>query len=171
MENLHHCPIQNDQSPPLALQGNYKLPNPLRALHHMISSHSPDIIFLSEPMTLSPSSALLSSLGADGFHSNNPLSTASLWCLFRIRSNHSISLIDFSTQFLTISFTNPANGCKCLLSGIYGSTNYFQSRGLWNYISINAPTNLPWWILGDFNAILLASEKLSFRPSRLVQDF
>ncbi|XXG62224.1 hypothetical protein AAC387_Pa05g0631 [Persea americana] len=30
---------------------------------------------------------------------------------------------------------------------------------------------LHWCVLGDFNTIILASEKLSFRPSRFVQEF
>ncbi|KAJ8644771.1 hypothetical protein MRB53_006519 [Persea americana] len=74
-------------------------------------------------------------------------------------------------QFLTIYFTNPADGCKGLLFGIYGSTNYIQIRELWHYLSTNYDTKLRWCILGDFNAILLASEQLSFKHSWFVQDF
>lgn len=46
-------------------------------------------------------------------------------------------------------------------------------RSLWNYLAITFSTSLPWCAIGDFNAILLASEKLSTRPPSAysVKDF
>lgn len=142
----------------------------LRALHHLISSNSPDIVLLSEPKTLSPPS-LLTNLGFDGFFSNNNQSTASIWCLFKTNSAFQFSLSDFSTQFLTLTFTNPVNGIHCLLTGVYASTNYIHRRDLWEYLTSQASSSTPWCVLGDFNSIIFASEKLCLRPSRLNTDF
>lgn len=66
-----------------------------------------------------PRASLLFSVGYDGFISNNPLSIASLWCLFKTNSNFNISMIDFSSQFFTISFTNSIDGRKGLIFGIH----------------------------------------------------
>lgn len=142
----------------------------LRALHHLIFSNSPDIVFLLEPLTLSPPSSLLSSLGFDGFFSNNNHSTAFIWCLFKTNSTFKFSLSKFFTQYLTITFTNPVNGNYYLLTGIYASTNYVR-RELWEYLTSQASSNPPWCVLGDFNSIISASEKLSLRLSRLNTDF
>lgn len=150
----------------------------LRALHHLISSNSPDIAFLSEPMTLSPPPppppqphSLRSSLGFDGFFSNNPLSISSIWCLFKTNSKLNIALTDYSNQFLTISFANPVNGTKSPIFGIYASTNYVQRRTLWDYLSSKASSNISRCVLCDFNAILSTSEKLGLSLSRLNIDF
>lgn len=81
------------------------------------------------------------------------------------------SLTVSSFQFLTISFLNPSNASSCLLTGVYASTNYVQRRDLWDYLSSQANTNLPWCVLGDFNSITSSSEKMILRPSRLIPDF
>lgn len=116
-------------------------------------------------------SSLLSSMGYDGFFYNNSHSSTSIWCFLKSNSKLGITLIDFSTQYLTISFINPSNATKCLLTGIYASSNYIQRRDLWGYLSSQANTNCPWCALGDFNAITFASEKYSLRPSRFNLDF
>lgn len=143
----------------------------IRALHHLASSNSPDVIFISKPMTITPPSNLLSSFGYDGFLSNNHQSSASIWCFFKTNTNLGISLTESFSQFLTISFLNPPNASSCLLTGVYASTNYVQRRDLWDYLSSQANTNLPWCVLGDFNSITSTSEKFSLRPSRLIPDF
>ena len=123
----------------------------LRALHHLASSKSPDVIFLSEPMTSSLPLFLQSSLGYDGFLSNNlsnnSLPTASIWCLFKLNSSLDITLSDASPKFLSISFRNPSNDSRCLLT--------IQRKDLWDYLLAQATTNLPWCAIGDFNSSLL----------------
>lgn len=122
-------------------------------------------------MPLAPSSSFLAPLGFHGFLSNNPLSNASIWCLFKTNSNLNLTISDFSSQQLSISFLDPTIGRLYLLTAIYASNNYVQRRALSDYLTSKAPINLPWCVVGDFNSITSASEKLSLRPSRLNTEF
>ncbi|XXG85442.1 hypothetical protein AAC387_Pa11g0518 [Persea americana] len=121
-------------------------------------------------MTVSPPSSLLSSMGYEGLFSNSPHSSPFIWCFFKSNSKLGITLTDFSTQYLTISFINPSNATECLLTGIYATSNYIHRRDLWGYLSSQTNTNYPWCALGDFNAITSAYEKYSLWPSHLNLD-
>ena len=57
-------------------------------------------------------------------------------------------------------------------TGVYGSTDYITGRSLWNYLVNISSTALPWCVIGNFNAILLATEKLSTCPPSIsVKEF
>lgn len=51
--------------------------------------------------------------------------------------------------------------------------DYRIRRELWDHLINTSSTSLPWCVIGDFNSILLAIEKLSIRPSSSssVKDF
>eukprot|EP00268_Persea_americana_P011811 TRINITY_DN14962_c0_g2_i7.p1 TRINITY_DN14962_c0_g2~~TRINITY_DN14962_c0_g2_i7.p1 ORF type:complete len:485 (-),score=107.33 TRINITY_DN14962_c0_g2_i7:146-1600(-) len=91
-----------------------------RTLIFLANSHSPDILFLSEPKTSSsnPLHQKLDLLGYTSFFSNSPLSSEnpSLWCFTKFSPNESFSLVDFSTQHLTISLPSTQNGPTTYIS-------------------------------------------------------
>lgn len=52
-----------------------------------------------------------------------------------------------------------------IISAIYASPRLAERRLLWhNLTSINSLHNLPWIMLGDFNEVLISTEKLGGRP-------
>ncbi|XXG88202.1 hypothetical protein AAC387_Pa12g0446 [Persea americana] len=133
-------------------------------LHHLITSHKPDLIFLAEPKTILNSSITINfhSLGFTSSFSNQ---TNSLWCLFNPNQNFSFSLLDHSNQHITIEFADLHSSSLGLVTGVYGSTDYRIRRDLWDHLSNFSNTSLPRCVIGDFNSILLASEKHNIRPS------
>lgn len=112
----------------------------------------------------------MQSFGFDSFLSNI---NNSLWCLYKSSSNFNLSLIDQFDQHLTILSLDSSSSSSRLITGVYGSTDYRTRRLLWNYLTITSSTAIPWCVIGDSNATLLASEKLSIRsPSAsFVKDF
>eukprot|EP00268_Persea_americana_P034025 TRINITY_DN33662_c0_g2_i1.p1 TRINITY_DN33662_c0_g2~~TRINITY_DN33662_c0_g2_i1.p1 ORF type:complete len:402 (-),score=60.83 TRINITY_DN33662_c0_g2_i1:2739-3944(-) len=141
-------------------------------LHHLITSHKPDLIFLTEPKTILSSSITINfhSLGFTSSFSNQ---TNSLWCLFNPNQNFSFSLLAHSNQHITIEFADFHSSSLGLVTGVYRSTDNRIRRDLWDHLSKFSNTSLPWCVIGDFNSILLASEKLSIKPSPSpsVKDF
>lgn len=141
-------------------------------LHHLLHVNSPDLLFLSEPMNpfLSFISNGVHSFGFDSFLSNI---NNSLWCLYKSSSNYNPSLIDQSDHHITIKSFDSSSSSSSLTIGVYGSIDFRTRRSLWNYLTITSSTVLPWSVIGDFNATVLASEKLSIHPppASSVKDF
>lgn len=50
------------------------------------------------------------------------------------------------------------------ISGVYASIDYIQRRVLWMDLGQINAQNIPWVIIGDFNAIFGAHEKMSGPP-------
>ncbi|XVF24392.1 hypothetical protein REPUB_Repub13aG0124000 [Reevesia pubescens] len=60
------------------------------------------------------------------------------------------------------------NNCKWLLTAIYGSPEVVERSMLWkSLILANEVHQLPWLVLGDFNQVLSADEKMSKRGVNL----
>eukprot|EP00268_Persea_americana_P061729 TRINITY_DN7830_c0_g1_i4.p1 TRINITY_DN7830_c0_g1~~TRINITY_DN7830_c0_g1_i4.p1 ORF type:complete len:367 (+),score=53.05 TRINITY_DN7830_c0_g1_i4:1557-2657(+) len=138
---------------------------------HLIATHSPDILFLSEPKTnLASFSNGSFPFGLSPSFSNTD---NSLWCLCSQSSKFSFSLLDHSSQHVSISISSSPFSTYSIITGVYGSTDYRQRRDLWDYLTNSTFSSLPWCVIGDFNAILLAKEKLSLRPqsSLSVREF
>ncbi|XXG76419.1 hypothetical protein AAC387_Pa08g0774 [Persea americana] len=139
-----------------------------RTLTNLVLKHSPDLIFISEPMSLfsSTSSLRLSGFGFDTFHSNASQSTVTnVWCISKSSHHLSISISDFSSQHLSMLLHNSISGLSSLISGVYGSNNQSQRKELWKVIIDSSTTTFPWCVLGDFNATLSHAEKLSLHQS------
>lgn len=131
-------------------------------VNHLISTHSPDILFLSEPKSTLDS---FSNGGFPfGFSPSFSNSENSLWCLCNNSSNLSFSLLDNSSQHISISFLASPSSPSSIITGVYGSTDYRQRRSLWDYLSNSSFSSKPWCVIGDFNAILFDNEKFSTRP-------
>lgn len=145
-------------------------------LANLVQVHSPDIIFISEPMTLfsSTHSLHLSHFGFDTFFSNaSQIGNPNLWCFYKSTHQLTISLSDSSSQHLKLLLTNPATGPHTLITWVYGSTNHSKRKDLWTVLIDSSSTTLPWCVLGDFNATLGHEEELSICQSSLssLKDF
>ena len=100
-----------------------------------------------------------------GFSPSFPNLENSLWCLCNQSSNLSFTLLDLSSQHISISISASPSSPSSVNTGDYGSTDYRQKRNLWNYLTNSSFSSQPWCVIGDFNAILLAEEKLSTCPT------
>ncbi|KAJ8625044.1 hypothetical protein MRB53_033574 [Persea americana] len=135
----------------------------------LAKTHSPDIIFLSEPKTpnATPLAQNHERLGYVSFFSNSPHPPAlpSIWCFTKASSSYSIALVNSSTQHLTISSSASLNCPSTFITAIYASTSSTQRRSLWQYLCSPPFSNHhPWAVTGDFNAVSSAVEKLSIHP-------
>ncbi|XXG46055.1 hypothetical protein AAC387_Pa02g0988 [Persea americana] len=61
--------------------------------------------------------------------------------------------------------SNRITGTSFLITCVYGSTNPSHRRNIWQVLINTSTTNLPWCVLGDFNATLAHNEKLSLRQA------
>eukprot|EP00268_Persea_americana_P010495 TRINITY_DN1426_c5_g1_i1.p1 TRINITY_DN1426_c5_g1~~TRINITY_DN1426_c5_g1_i1.p1 ORF type:complete len:254 (-),score=31.85 TRINITY_DN1426_c5_g1_i1:1643-2404(-) len=134
----------------------------------MILQHSPDLIFISEPMThfIHSISLCWNRLGFDTLHSNGPSSistTTNLWCFSKSSHHLSITVEEFSSQHLSMLLHNNSSRLTTIITGVYGSTNPSFKKDLWAVLIDSSSTTLPWCFIGDFNATLSHADKLSIR--------
>ena len=66
-----------------------------------------------------------------------------------------------SEQWITCNVQNISSGDECSLTFVYGSNSYQDRRDLWHYLETTsiAQANMPWAIMGDFNASMRPSDR------------
>ncbi|XP_058784648.1 uncharacterized protein LOC131659478 [Vicia villosa] len=143
------------------------------ALKRLIQCNSHDLVFIAEPWMdfgKFPQRWLhRSDLKPFAFNNRNGL-LPNLWCLCKANMNPDIFFIDDQHVSFTLNLNNHVLG----FSVIYASTCYLTRRKLWHYLSLNmANRQIPWTLIGDFNAIINADEyRVSRSPARIpMQDF
>ncbi|KAF9603379.1 hypothetical protein IFM89_035624 [Coptis chinensis] len=125
-------------------------------LSKLINKWDPDIVGIAEPM-INPrdiSSAYLQSLGMSAsFYSNDRQNSApNIWLLWKSTVS-TPTLLQQSSQQITVEVEG------CLITVVHAHCIYVQRRHLWNEIKQISSFNLPWLVLGDFNAYLSILEK------------
>ncbi|KAF9607732.1 hypothetical protein IFM89_000079 [Coptis chinensis] len=100
--------------------------------------------------------SFLQSLGmSSDFYSNpssDPNRVPNLWLIWK-DSISAPTMIDYSNQHITVMVD------RVLITIVHAHSLYVQRRHLWLELSTINSLNLPWLILGDFNAYLSVSEK------------
>ena len=143
-------------------------------VYHLSAAHSPDIIFLSEPKcTLDSFHSFSNGPSSFGFSPSFSNSENTLWCLCNQNYKFHFTFLNQSSQHISISISASSSSPPSIITAVYGSTNYRLRRNLWDYLANSPFSSQPWCAIGDFNAILLAKEKLSIHPpsDALVKDF
>ncbi|KAJ4719151.1 RNA-directed DNA polymerase, eukaryota, Reverse transcriptase zinc-binding domain protein [Melia azedarach] len=79
-----------------------------------------------------------------------------MWLFHNVRQKAPL-LTTCTNQHIAVQVN--MNGQNCIISFIYASTSYVVRRQLWQELQ-NTQTQLPWVVLGDFNAVLGFHEKL-----------
>ncbi|KAF9622621.1 hypothetical protein IFM89_032520 [Coptis chinensis] len=127
-------------------------------LSKLINKWEPEIVGIAEPM-IYPTDlpiSFLQSLGMSSAFYSNPSSdlkrTPNLWLMWK-DSISAPNMIHFSNQHITVMVDN------VLITIVHTHCLYVQRRLLWLELSTINSLNLPWLILGDFNAYLSVSEK------------
>ncbi|KAL0355542.1 UNVERIFIED_CONTAM: hypothetical protein Sradi_4001100 [Sesamum radiatum] len=79
--------------------------------------------------------------------------------LYADRITKSCLRLDFA-RFIHCEITNKSAHTKCLMTVVYGECDLGRRRGLWSGLCELAEANseVPWCVLGDFNAIVDTSE-------------
>jgi len=132
--------------------------------------HNPDLICIAEPMVN------FDSIPIYFWHSNNldfvsfndrGASQPNIWILYN--KKHPIpSVISCTSQQITVQST--MDGMVCNVSFVYASTSHVIRRDLWRDLQ-TLSTHHPWLVLGDFNAVTGAHEKMGGNlPSRISCD-
>ncbi|XP_039056349.1 uncharacterized protein LOC120199288 [Hibiscus syriacus] len=83
-----------------------------------------------------------------------------IWILWRKHWSFSI----FSASDQSLSIAGNINGCRTLITTVYGSNSGIGRRGLWDHLrSLESLVgSSPWVVGGDFNVVLSANESSDF---------
>ena len=120
-----------------------------RVLANMIIQHSPDLLFLYEPTTSFFASISYSwyRLGFDTLHSNDspfPSTTSNLRCFSKSSHPLSTTVIDSSSQHLSILLHNSSIGLNSTITAVYSSTNPSLRKELWAVLTDYSSTVQLW---------------------------
>ncbi|KAF9605482.1 hypothetical protein IFM89_017501 [Coptis chinensis] len=127
-------------------------------LSKLINKWEPDIVGIAELMIYPNDLPInfLQSLGMSSALYSNPNSdpnrVPNLWIIWK-DSVSTPTMIHFSYHHITVMVDN------VLITIVHAHCLYVQRRHLWLELSTINSLNLPWLILGDFNAYLSVSEK------------
>ena len=129
-------------------------------LLHLIVVCCLDLIFLSKPKILFDSSISIG-IHSFGFNFSFSNTNSSLWCFCNSSPNLNFSLLDHSNPHITIKILDRPTSSSCMITRVYGSTDHRLRRIFWDYLVNTSSIALPWYVIGDFNAIPLVSEKFT----------
>lgn len=140
-------------------------PTSVKVLVDLIHTKKPDVVFLIETMVrankLEPIKA---KLGFEGmFAVDSRGQSGGLVCLWR--RSPLVTILSYSDRHIDMRITEDDNSAGWRLTGFYGVPDRSKRHLGWNLLkSLAGRSNLPWAILGDFNDILLQSEKKGGNP-------
>ena len=139
-------------------------PKKQKTVHSWTQTHNLDIIGLLE-----------TKIAAANLDSITPKIAPSHWQYFSNTSSsptcrilvgwnpHKLHLIPlhFSSQWLTCEVNQPNQSIPTRITFVYGQNTPTERQALWEYIAQESGTNgcTPWLVMGDFNAIMQASDR------------
>ena len=94
---------------------------------------------------------------------------AMLW-----ESDLNVELKSFTMYHIDSVVTDPTSGFKWRIIGFYGNPDTNRRKESWELLQfLNAQFHMPWVCMGDFNEILLSSEKWGGleRPQQQIDGF
>ncbi|XP_042484156.1 uncharacterized protein LOC122064513 [Macadamia integrifolia] len=132
----------------------------LRALSYFIRDHSPDVVCVVEPMISESKFPFLffKKLGfeSDFIHNFCMDKVPNIWVIWK-QGIPRPSIITVSDQQLSITVDWLGN---CVgLTFVHANCFTVKRRELWSELGLVVNPNLPWSVIGDFNATLLSNEK------------
>ncbi|GMI71705.1 hypothetical protein HRI_000839800 [Hibiscus trionum] len=139
-------------------------PRARRRLHATLRDAKPSIIFLME--TKLQSNEMATARRRCGFLSGIDVSSRGRnWGLFLARKDGcDVTLRSFSTHHIDIMVSRDTEGHCWRFTGFYGAPEEHLRKNSWNLLrSLDNCPNVPWVVIGDFNEILLSTEKMGGR--------
>lgn len=136
----------------------------VRTLKEVIKSHNPELLFLSETLTVSNKIEELSSkLGYSSFYSVDRQGMGGGLAIFW-KHNVKGRVVDSSQNHIDIIIKETSN-VEWRLTCFYGFPECERHRDSWDFLRTLASTSqLPWCIFGDFNDLLYISDKKGRHP-------
>ena len=129
-------------------------------LSQLINKHKPDFLFLAEPLVTfqSISAGYWHKLNLHNHVVNNTKNT--LWCLWS--KKHTVNILLNNSQCIALSYMS--DGSLIHIAAVYASTLYITRRKLWLDLTTLLQTHQgPWLLVGDFNSVLGAHERVGGR--------
>ncbi|KAH0773570.1 hypothetical protein KY290_010707 [Solanum tuberosum] len=81
-----------------------------------------------------------------------------------------VTLISSNPQAITCEVENVALQREFIFTIVHAFNTREERRSLWSYLEeVNAGINIPWLIMGDFNALLKMEDRLGGNPISLVE--
>lgn len=136
----------------------------VRILNEMLTSHKPDILFLSETLVEGNKVEVLASkIGFVNFHSVDRQGRGGGLAVFW-KNNVRCSIMDSSQNHIDIIIEERHN-VSWRLTCFYGFPERERRQQSWDFLRLLATkSQLPWCIFGDFNDLLYASDKKGRHP-------
>ncbi|CAN0907509.1 hypothetical protein LINGRAHAP2_LOCUS24839 [Linum grandiflorum] len=143
----------------------------LRAFRTYLARHRPEIAIIVEPRISGANAVkVCRKMGFEEWFRVDARGVASgIWVLWQ-KSMVSLSLLSCNDQFIHLEGTSNT-GTHFLLTAVYASHNRVEREILWSQLRSLIPSNdLPWTILGDFNALFCAADKVGGVPFGRTQN-
>ncbi|KAK9740364.1 hypothetical protein RND81_03G029600 [Saponaria officinalis] len=97
-------------------------------------------------------------------HNYSDHSNGRLWAIWR-RGDIQVQLLSSGSQWLHLHVVEDA--CSFLVTFVCGLNDVAGEMVLWDFLK-TVSTQLPWVVLGDFNCVRSASERISSAPLLLM---
>ncbi|OVA06545.1 Ribonuclease H domain [Macleaya cordata] len=126
------------------------------SLKQIVRIHSPDLIWISEPMIHFSNSFCtrlrLRMMSTDAIHNSTNTRKGNIWLLWKDSLPRPV-VISSSTQAISVEVDNS------IVTGVHAHVLTINRRDLWNQLIPISQLNKPWLLIGDFNAVLRIDEK------------
>ena len=127
---------------------------------------NPDILILLETMVnCQNTDRIISKLGYSHFSSvPTDNHVGGLWILWNT-ANVDVTILFKELRFIHCLVYDKISAKQCLITAVYAPAQENQKNAFWNKLSqLHESIDQPWCILGDFNEMLHASEKIGGTP-------
>jgi len=138
----------------------------LQEVKFLTRTHKPNLFFLLETMiNESNIQRILPLMGFEHFDFISPINHfGGVTVLWNNEDIHA-SVLFKETRTIHMLVHNPNKVQNSVISGIYALAQPRDKRDFWNHlVELNKVTDLPWYLMGDFNEILCPNEKLGGQP-------
>lgn len=143
--------------------------NAKRHIKELIRKHSPDLFFIMQThIQFERVKNFWKKMGYQPIHVVEAQGQAGgLWALVQVGLNLNITVWEFSDHSITLEVN--LGSFKWLCTAVYASPHLTARENFWNYLcNLSRNINFPWFLIGDWNEILLPGEQKGciFSPAR-----
>ena len=137
----------------------------IRELEVLVKTHIPKFLFLCETRQKSDRvERMRRRLGLSGFAGCDSDGMSGGLALFWHESLH-VEVKEVTARYIDVHVCESVSGPRWHATFIYGEPRTDQRQHMWDALcALRATSDLPWFLMGDFNEALWQHEHLSFCP-------